>query len=154
MGKSLIIGFCSLFVFLSLVAQPMNPVVVQTITLLPRVEFQGDKVERISYGDTELQVLKHDFGVRAVGDSVFCTFKVKNTGTAPLVFTNVVPDCECTVAYFTEGEILPQQEGVIQTGFSVKQAKKIHHTLTVLSNTESGTDFIELFVEGVENTQP
>lgn len=106
------------------------------------------KAEVLSAGDTEIQVLKYDFGIVNVGDSLYHEFRIKNSGTAPLLFTNVIASCSCTVAYYSEEPIKAGDWGVVQTGFVVKELGKGSHTLTILSNSPSETDFIELYYEG------
>ncbi len=143
-----------LFFTFCLNAQPeMNPAKVGQIVLLPAMQFEEGETEMLPSGEDQILVMRFNVGAIPVGDSVYHEFTVKNTGNAPLVFTNVVPDCECTISYFTDGEIPPGETGIITAGFRVKEKGKLRHILTVLSNTSSGSDFIEIYAEGVESKE-
>ncbi len=97
-----------------------------------------------------MTVARYDFGKVKIGDSLYKDFYIQNTGKAPLIITNVVSSCECTVAYFSAEAIPPNEIGVIQSGFRVKEEGSVHHTLTLLTNVPNGTDFLELFAEGIK----
>ena len=133
----------------NLLAQPES-IIKDNVVLLPAMTFEEGETEYLPSGGDSILVMRYMFGQVTIGDSVYHEFAVKNTGTAPLIFTNIVPDCECTVAYFTEAEIQPGESGIIAAGFRMKEEGKIRHILTVLSNTPSGSDFIEIYVEGIE----
>jgi hypothetical protein len=59
-----------------------------------------------------------NFGKVMDGEKVLITFHFKNTGTKPLVFTNVQAGCGCTVPSKPEEPILPGQEGEIKAEFN------------------------------------
>lgn len=122
----------------------------QQIDSIAVLSFKDGKPEILPSGKDSIQVLKYNFGKVGLGDSVHHQFWIKNKGLAPLIITNVVASCKCTVAYFSDGEIPPGEMGVIQTGFVIQEEGQNHHTLTILSNTPSGTDFIELYYEGLK----
>ncbi|MBX7242722.1 MAG: DUF1573 domain-containing protein [Bacteroidia bacterium] len=132
----------------------MNPAKAGHLVLLPAMEFTDGETEMLPGGDgVEILVMRYYTGEVPVGDSIYREFAVKNTGNAPLIFTNVVPDCECTISYFTDGEIQPGESGIITAGFRVKEKGKIRHILTILSNTVSGSDFIEIYAEGIDTKE-
>lgn len=120
------------------------------LSLLPAMVFEEGETEMLPSGDQQILVMRYMMGEIPVGDSIYHEFKVKNLGSSPLIFTNVVPDCECAVTYFTEGEIQPGQYGIIAAGFRMKEVGKMRHILTILSNMPSGSDFIEIYAEGIE----
>lgn len=140
----------SILIMNFLSAQGKDSVTIKKVELIPILTFKEGKPDVLPSGDQSIQVLKYHFGKVGVGDSVFHEFWVKNTGTAPLIITNVVASCKCTVAYFSDGEIPVGEVGVIQSGFKIEEEGENHHTLTILTNTPSGTDFIELYYEGLK----
>ncbi|MCA6069335.1 DUF1573 domain-containing protein [Chryseobacterium sp. RG1] len=58
-----------------------------------------------------------DFGKVKKGDKVQHVYEVTNTGTNPLVISEVKPGCGCTVPDFTKEPILPGKKGKITLHF-------------------------------------
>nr|WP_309756482.1 DUF1573 domain-containing protein [Flavobacterium sp.] len=93
----------------------------------PKIEFEA-KDNTIDYG----KVNKNDNGSR---DFIFT-----NTGNAPLIITNVLSTCGCTVPTKPEEPILPGKKGKITVKYNMALGP-IRKTLTVESNAvnyESG----------------
>lgn len=82
----------------------------------------------------------HNFGTIAeeVG-SVTCEFKFTNTGSAPLVITNVRASCGCTTPNWTREPIAPGASGVIKVAYSTTgRPGSFTKSITVTSNAETG----------------
>ena len=58
-----------------------------------------------------------DFGKLKKGDHVEHIYEVTNTGTNPLIISQVKPGCGCTVPDYTKDAILPGQKGKITLKF-------------------------------------
>lgn len=58
-----------------------------------------------------------DFGNIKKGDVKSHTYEVTNTGTNPLIISEVKPGCGCTVPEFTKDPILPGQKGMVTLKF-------------------------------------
>src|SRR5690349_5484799 len=58
-----------------------------------------------------------DFGNIKKGDKVEHVYEVTNTGTNPLVISEVKPGCGCTAGDFTKEPILPGKKGKITLHF-------------------------------------
>ena len=87
----------------------------------------------------------HDFGDITQGDKVEHTFEFTNTGTEPLVITNVEVTCGCTVPKgWTRDPILPgnKSEIVIAFNSSGKYGRQ-NKVVTVISNA-SNTDAAQI----------
>ncbi len=78
----------------------------------------------------------HDFGELVQGDKIEYTFKFKNTGTEPLIITNVQVTCGCTTPKgWARDPISPGQTGEITVGFnSLGKFGKQNKVVTVISN--------------------
>lgn len=138
------------FVFYCFSFQVIAQTPTAATTLAPKISWPvAYKVEWMKSGADSLSVVSHQFGSLAKGDSVHQVFTLINTGNDTLFIYDVVPSCYCTVAYFTDSPILPQQAAQILTGFRIKEVGDIHHTLTIVSNTRGGSDFIELYAKGI-----
>lgn len=58
-----------------------------------------------------------EFGKIKKGDKVEHIYEVTNTGTNPLIISQVKPGCGCTVPDYTKDPILPGQKGKITLKF-------------------------------------
>lgn len=58
-----------------------------------------------------------DFGTIKKGDKVEHVYEITNTGTNPLVISEVKPGCGCTAPDFTKDPILPGKKGKITLHF-------------------------------------
>jgi len=88
----------------------------------------------------------HDFGTLKETDGpVSHTFKVKNTGTAPLVITKVTTPCGCTTPTWTKEPIAPGKTGDISLSFNPSgQPPTFTKTATVYSNGKTGTSVLTI----------
>lgn len=77
----------------------------------------------------------HDFGDITQGDKVEETFKFTNTGTEPLIITNVQVTCGCTTPKWPRDPIPPGGKGEITVGFnSAGKSGRQNKVITVVSN--------------------
>lgn len=67
----------------------------------------------ISFDDT-----KHDFGTITEGEKVSHAYHFKNAGTNPLLISNAVASCGCTVPSYPKEPIPPGGEGEIVVEFN------------------------------------
>jgi len=81
----------------------------------------------------------HDFGDIAQGDKVEETFKFTNTGTEPLIITNVQVTCGCTTPKgWPRDPVAPGGKGEITVAFnSTGKIGKQNKTVTVISNASN-----------------
>lgn len=78
----------------------------------------------------------HDFGKIKESDGIAtCTFKFKNTGSAPLIIQRVQATCGCTTPSYTKEPVLPGKEGSITVNYSAKgNVGAFEKRLTVFTN--------------------
>jgi hypothetical protein len=85
----------------------------------------------ISFADTD-----HDFGTITEGQKVSYTYKVKNTGEAPLIIQSAQPSCGCTVPTFSKDPIPVGASGFVTAEFDSSGKPGINNkTITITSNT-------------------
>lgn len=78
----------------------------------------------------------HDFGTVNEGQKVSFTYKVKNTGEAPLIIQNAAPSCGCTVPDWTKEPIPVGGSGFVKAEFDTNGKTGIQNkTITVTANT-------------------
>ena len=58
-----------------------------------------------------------DFGDIKKGDKVHHVYEITNTGTNPLIISEVKPGCGCTAPEYTKEPIMPGQKGKITLSF-------------------------------------
>ncbi len=93
----------------------------------PKIEFSAVE-NTIDYG----QVYKDtDSGIR--------TFEFTNTGDAPLIISNVLSTCGCTVPSKPDAPILPGKTGKIEVKYNMNPGP-IRKTITVESNAVNVTE--------------
>ena len=86
----------------------------------------------------------HDYGTieEESGKAVY-NFRFVNTGSEPLVLTNVKTSCGCTTPKWTKKPILPTGEGFIEVAYNPKNRPgKFNKTITVTSNV--GTKVLKI----------
>lgn len=77
----------------------------------------------------------YDFGKVKVGGKITHAFKFKNTGDHPLMISDVITPCGCTVPTFSKEPVLPGKEGEIMVEFNTQgRVGKNHKALIVVSN--------------------
>ncbi len=95
--------------------------------------------KQTNFEPTSVQIIDsiHDFGTIKEGDIVEFSFRFKNTGKQPLVISEALAACGCTVAEKPEAPILPGETGMIKAKFnSDKKPGEASKAVTVTSNAE------------------
>lgn len=105
-----------------------------------------------SLADIKMDKLEHDYGTIQQGGNGECEFKFINNGKEPLVITNCMGSCGCTVPQCPKEPILPGKSGVIKVKYDTQRVGGIYKTVTVNSNAKSGT--ISLTIKGNVEAKP
>jgi hypothetical protein len=78
-----------------------------------------------------------DLGQVKEGDVVTVAYRFRNSGTQPLIITNVAPSCGCTTSEMPQEAVFPRKESVIKAKFnSSGRMGENHKNITVTSNTQ------------------
>jgi len=85
--------------------------------------------------------MAHDFGAFKEADGVqTTTFNFTNTGTTPLILSNVRASCGCTTPKWTRDPIAPGAKGSIDVSYNPKNRPgSFNKSVTVSSNAENAT---------------
>lgn len=97
-----------------------------------------------SLADIKLDKMVHDYGNIKQGDNGECEFKFTNSGKEPLVITNCMGSCGCTVPQCPKEPILPGKSAVIKVKYDTQRVGGIYKTVTVNSNAKSGTQTLTI----------
>lgn len=86
-----------------------------------------------------------DFGQVKEGEIVEQVYAYTNTGTAPVILSQVSASCGCTTPSYTQTPVLPGQSGEIKVSFdSNGQVGKQQKIVTIVSNAEDKVATIQL----------
>ena len=98
----------------------------------------------------------HDFGDILQGDKVEETFKFANTGTEPLIITNVQVTCGCTTPKgWPRDPIMPGGKGEITVAFnSAGKSGRQNKVVTIVSNAVNTEGSQISFVTNVLDKKP
>jgi hypothetical protein len=78
----------------------------------------------------------YDFGMIKNGDTVYHTFKFKNTGTVPLKIEDISTTCGCTAAEWPKSPVDPEKTGEIKIQFTKNHDPGVHdRSIIVKANT-------------------
>ena len=105
-------------------------ITILTIILMSTIGFaqNGPKIDFKAKDNTV------DYGtVTKRGDNGVRSFEFTNTGDAPLIITNVLSTCGCTVPTKPNAPIMPGKTGIIEVKYSMIPGP-IRKTITVESN--------------------
>ena len=87
-----------------------------------------------------------DFGKIKQGTPVTHEFKFTNSGSVPMIITNVQASCGCTTPAWTKEPIAPGGEGFIKATYNAAAVGAFNKTVTVTANVENG--FVQLAIKG------
>lgn len=88
----------------------------------------------------------HDYGTINKNSNGDCEFRFKNTGNEPLILSDVIPSCGCTIPDWPKSPIMPGKTAVIKIKFDTNRTGSFSKTITVISNATE--DRITLTVKG------
>ena len=93
-----------------------------------------------------------DFGDIVQGDKVEHIFKFENTGTDPLIISDVVTTCGCTVTKWNKEPILPGKSAEIVASFNSagKEGRK-NNVITIISNGSNSPTRITLITNVIQS---
>jgi hypothetical protein len=106
----------------------------------------------MSTADIKMDKMTHDYGNVMQGGNGECEFKFTNSGKEPLVITNCMGSCGCTVPQCPKEPILPGKSGVIKVKYDTNRVGGIYKTVTVNSNAKSGV--VTLTIKGNVEAKP
>ena len=118
-----------LFIGYSVNAQTTTTPTTTPTSTTPAVKPKSNKAPIIKF-----EKLEHDYGTIQQDASGDCEFKFKNVGKEPLVLSNVISSCGCTIPSWPKEPILPGKSASIKIHYDSHRVGTISKTITVLSN--------------------
>ena len=101
----------------------------------------------------------HDYGTIKQGADGGCEFKFTNTGKEPLIISNAVGSCGCTVPTWPKEPVLKGQSAVIKVHYDTKRIGAFTKNVTITSNAKTTTKVLTIkgvveSTEQIEQTVP
>jgi hypothetical protein len=120
----------------------MNRVLLLAIALLVTISgFTQQKKASISWDKTT-----HNYGTfKEEAGPQTAKFTFKNTGSEPLIITNVRASCGCTSPNWTKEPVAPGAEGFVTAAYDPRNRPgKFNKSITVTTNTEQPTTILRI----------
>jgi hypothetical protein len=94
-------------------------------------------VQIFAQADITFEKSEYDFGTyEEKDDTLWIAFKYKNTGSEPLIISDIKTACECTLADWVKKPVMPGQTGVVKAGYKYKgKVGTFNKSLTITANT-------------------
>lgn len=87
----------------------------------------------------------HNFGDIIQGEKVDHTFKFTNTGTEPLILSNVLTTCGCTATNWPRDPIAPGKGGEITVSFNSSGKMGVQNKIvTIVSNAKNAQEKVKI----------
>ena len=93
----------------------------------------------VSFEETE-----HDFGTIKDGTPVETVFKYTNTGSSPLVVSDIKSTCGCTVPTDWTKQVAPGETGQFTVKFNGQGNGAVNKSITLTTNTEKGSETVKI----------
>ncbi len=92
----------------------------------------------------------HHFGQIEWKYPVTVEYTITNTGSEPLVLTQVTTSCGCAVANWTKSPIAPGEKGMVSATFDAKALGKFEKTVGIYSNASPSLVYLRFTGEVVQ----
>ncbi|WP_064972214.1 DUF1573 domain-containing protein [Kordia jejudonensis] len=137
----ILLGAMSLVLFTSCKDDASKKVKSENVAQAAERDAASKNFAAMSFDKTE-----HDFGTINEGDQVETVFKFTNTGSSPLLITNIKGSCGCTVPNDWPREpIAPGAEGKFTVKYNSTNKPNLKtNTVTVTANTEKGREIVRI----------
>lgn len=120
-------------------AVPSAPTVAATPAAAAKPAADNPNAPEITF-ETDL----HDYGTIKQGADGGCEFKFTNTGKEPLIISNAVGSCGCTVPTWPKEPILKGQSSVVKVHYDTKRVGGFTKNVTITSNAKSATKVLTI----------
>lgn len=86
----------------------------------------------------------HDFGTITEGEVVTTVFVFTNTGDGPLIISDIITPCGCTVPEWPKEPILPGEQKEIKVEFNSKGKSGIQRKMLRVISNASGENVLQI----------
>jgi len=108
--------------------------------------------QKTSIGELTFNSKEIDYGTISQNDNGNRIFKFTNTGTAPVVISQVKTTCGCTVPEYPKTAILPGKSEEIIIKYATNRIGSFSKSITVISNAKNGNQVLKIKGTVLKNT--
>lgn len=137
-----------LFALVSLQAQSTTLPAVSHPPVAPPVPPANPNAPVITFSK-----IVHDYGTIYKGGDGNSEFEFKNTGIEPLILSNCLSSCGCTVPSWPKEPILKGKSAVIKVKYATDRLGAINKTITVTSNASNSPIVLKIIGNVIEKTE-
>lgn len=113
---------------------------------------QKDKKAVVDGPQITFQESEYNFGDIKQGEKVEHVFEFKNTGSAPLVLSNVLTTCGCTASEWTKTPVAPGKSGQIKVTFNSAGKMGVQNkVVTIMSNATNAQETVKMVGNVIPN---
>ena len=114
--------------------------------------FAQQKAATVSGPQITFQESEFNFGDLKQGEKVEHVFTFKNTGTAPLVLSNVLTTCGCTASEWPKEPVAPGKTAQIKVTFNSAGKMGVQNkVVTIVSNAVNAQEQVKMIGNVVPN---
>ncbi|EDP96018.1 DUF1573 domain-containing protein [Kordia algicida OT-1] len=137
----ILLGAMSLVLFTSCKDDASKKIKSENVAQAAERDAQSKNFAAMTFDKTE-----HDFGTINEGDQVETKFTFTNTGSSPLLISNIKGSCGCTVPNDWPREpIAPGEKGEFTVKYNSTNKPNLKtNTVTVTANTEKGREMVRI----------
>lgn len=137
----ILLGAMSLVLFTSCKDDATKKVNSENVAQAAQRDAVAKNFAAITFDKTE-----HDFGTINEGDQVETVFSYTNTGTAPLLISDVKGSCGCTIPNdWSREPLAPGETGKFTVKYNSSNKPNLKtNTVTVTANTEKGREIVRI----------
>lgn len=95
----------------------------------------------------EMDKMIHDYGTIAKGADGICHFTVTNTGDAPLVISDCLSNCGCTVPVCPKEAIAPGAKARVKVEYDTQRVGRINRSVTMMTNATNARQ-LQVLIKG------
>jgi hypothetical protein len=124
----------------------MRVVIVLTCLLVSQMAWAQEGGVLLKVGPyIEFADAEYDFGDISQGDKVKHTFDFKNSGTEPLILSNVLVTCGCTATDWPKQPIMPGESKELTVSFdSTGKVGRQNKVITIVSNASNSQERVKI----------
>jgi hypothetical protein len=112
----------------------MKKTTLLTAPLLFLLFILGSFTQRVNEPAISFEKTTHDFGTMKQNSTIEYEFMLSNKGTAPLIISDVVKTCGCTVPSWPKEPIRPGGTAVIKVTYDSKRVGQFNKEVIVKTN--------------------
>ena len=115
------------------------------VKAMPEATAEAAAPTAMTFAQTEI-----DYGTIEQNADPYRTFTFTNTGTEPLIITNAVGSCGCTVPSYSKAPVAPGDSGEVKVRYATDRLGKFRKRVTLTTNVSEEPIVLTIMGEVLE----